>query len=187
MQKSRSGFTIIELLIVIVVIAILAAITIVAFNGVQSRARDASIDSAANQVLKAYNIWTSTSGKSPVETGYGWPGAGGVATGAGYIFLNYVGTSNTLDLFVSQNLLPRNFLTNLPPNKTHGNSSDYTFMAYPCGTSTQWVLLWYAENNTTKTDQEYQTTLQQCYGPDFDALGHSNYTISGMRRAKMFN
>ena len=40
-RKKQTGFTIVELLIVIVVIGILAAITIVAFNGVQQRARDA--------------------------------------------------------------------------------------------------------------------------------------------------
>lgn len=39
------GFTIVELLIVIVVIGILAAITIVAFNGVQQRARVAAMQS----------------------------------------------------------------------------------------------------------------------------------------------
>ena len=39
MKKTKSGFTIVELLIVIVVIGILAAITIVAYNGIQSRAR----------------------------------------------------------------------------------------------------------------------------------------------------
>ena len=35
MPKTKPGFTIVELLIVIVVIAILAAITIVAYNGIQ--------------------------------------------------------------------------------------------------------------------------------------------------------
>lgn len=39
MRKSTSGFTIVELLIVIVVIAILAAISIVAYNGIRERAQ----------------------------------------------------------------------------------------------------------------------------------------------------
>ena len=39
------GFTIVELLIVSVVIGILAGITIVAYNGVQNRANDASVQS----------------------------------------------------------------------------------------------------------------------------------------------
>lgn len=44
-RSSLRGFTVVELLIVIVVIAILAAITIVAFNGIQKRAIVASIQS----------------------------------------------------------------------------------------------------------------------------------------------
>ncbi len=51
-MRSR-GFTIVELLIVIVVIGILAAITIVAFNGVQQRAKDSRMQSEAKTLLKA--------------------------------------------------------------------------------------------------------------------------------------
>lgn len=61
-KSKQSGFTIVELLIVIVVIAILAAITIVAYNGIQSRAKTSSAQSAANTLMKkleAYNTINS--------------------------------------------------------------------------------------------------------------------------------
>ena len=47
-----TGFTIVELLIVVVVIAILAAITIVAYNGIQNRAKNSAAQSAAAQASK---------------------------------------------------------------------------------------------------------------------------------------
>lgn len=43
-HSKRTGFTIVELLIVIVVIGILAAITIVAYNGIQARAAQSKIN-----------------------------------------------------------------------------------------------------------------------------------------------
>ncbi|MDN5275611.1 MAG: prepilin-type N-terminal cleavage/methylation protein [Candidatus Saccharibacteria bacterium] len=58
-QQKQTGFTIVELLIVIVVIGILAAITIVAYNGIQNRAKASSAQSAAGQAVKkilAYSI-----------------------------------------------------------------------------------------------------------------------------------
>jgi prepilin-type N-terminal cleavage/methylation domain-containing protein len=58
-KKQTTGFTIVELLIVIVVIGILAAITIVAYNGVQQRAMAAAATSAlgqANQKLELYKV-----------------------------------------------------------------------------------------------------------------------------------
>lgn len=62
LTSRQRGFTIVELLIVIVVIGILAAITIVAFNGVQNRARTSAVQSAVSQVGKkiiAYSVQNS--------------------------------------------------------------------------------------------------------------------------------
>lgn len=59
MKKSVSGFTIVELLIVIVVIAILAAITIIAYNGVQNRAQVSALQadfSNAKKKLLLYQV-----------------------------------------------------------------------------------------------------------------------------------
>ena len=61
-KQKQPGFTIVELLIVIVVIAILAAITIVAYNGIQNRARSVAVQSATNQVTKAIHSFAVTNG-----------------------------------------------------------------------------------------------------------------------------
>ena len=62
MFVKQRGFTIVELLIVIVVIGILAAITIVAFNGVQKRASAAAVQSELSQNAKAIMATAATTG-----------------------------------------------------------------------------------------------------------------------------
>lgn len=56
-KNKKTGFTIVELLIVIVVIAILAAITIVAYNGLQKRAQTSAVSTALNQASKKIKLY----------------------------------------------------------------------------------------------------------------------------------
>ena len=64
--KQTKGFTIIELLIVIVVIGILAAITVVAFNGVQGRALNTIRVNEAKQWQQLFMAYSVQNGKYPV-------------------------------------------------------------------------------------------------------------------------
>lgn len=65
-KQKQQGFTIVELLIVVVVIAILAAITIVAYNGINDRSRESSAKSAVQQAYKQVEAKQVTSGAYPV-------------------------------------------------------------------------------------------------------------------------
>lgn len=57
-RGTAPGFTIVELLIVVVVIAILAAITLIAFNNVTGRAKASAAASAAQQAFKKVAVYT---------------------------------------------------------------------------------------------------------------------------------
>ena len=62
----QTGFTIVELLIVIVVIGILAAITIVAYNGIQNRAYNTTVQSDLSNFAKKMGIYQAETGAYPV-------------------------------------------------------------------------------------------------------------------------
>lgn len=68
----QKGFTIVELLIVIVVIGILAAITIVSYSGIQQRARLSTATSEISQLNKAILTARINQGKTLMQiTGSG--------------------------------------------------------------------------------------------------------------------
>jgi len=88
-RSSSSAFTIVELLVVIVVIGILAAITITTYSGINSRARDASRKSdlaALEQALEMnyikYGAYTQPEDIC-TDTSYGGDGSCGAVSGTG--------------------------------------------------------------------------------------------------------
>lgn len=82
MHKHNTGFTIVELLIVIVVIAVLAAITTVSYSAVRYKALDASLKSDAANGARLLSIEQSLNGSYPtsassVNGGKGLPSSSG--------------------------------------------------------------------------------------------------------------
>ena len=64
-RNTKAGFTIVELLIVVVIIAVLAAITIVAYNGMQNRAKNSAAKSTAATVSKKVQTYHTLKGSYP--------------------------------------------------------------------------------------------------------------------------
>ncbi len=65
--KQKQGFTIVELLIVIIVIGILAAITVVAYNGIQARAHNAKIEQDLTLLERAIVSARISEGSRPLR------------------------------------------------------------------------------------------------------------------------
>ena len=122
MNKSTSGFTIVELLIVIVVIAILAVITIVAFNGVKSRAQTSEIAQELNSLKRAIMAAKTSTGTTLYRiTGTTWtggpcfwlPSGTNVATLVGTnddCWTRYVSSINAINAAGGSKLNPYNLL-----------------------------------------------------------------------------
>ena len=63
MRRNTHGFTIVELLVVIIVIGILASISIVAYNGIQDRANLARTLVNVSNYEKFFQVYSTSSGK----------------------------------------------------------------------------------------------------------------------------
>lgn len=68
MYRKDKGFTIVELLIVIVVIGILAAIVVVAYNGITDRAKMSKVYQDMSNMNKQILAYQATNGQYPVTS-----------------------------------------------------------------------------------------------------------------------
>lgn len=182
-EKKQTGFTIVELLIVIVVIAILATITIVAYTGIQASATDARIRTAVSQIEKAAYTWAIRHGQPPSGGGYASTsknddgtctgGTGGWAKMGSYV-------CSLEDMLRGEDLIPSGFMADLPPNKIYGNTSSQTLMFYPCGGSTARTYAIYYYLGDPSTEDAASVSKAEAAG-----CGTSPRTVYGMRGARL--
>ncbi len=122
-RKTHMGFTIVELLIVIVVIAILAAISVVAYTGIQTRARDSIRTDTIAKIKQSLELYRAENG--------GYPG-----TTANPGFEGWEASTDVAGTFLEQ-LQPYGFSSNLPE---FFNTAQYRirYYNYPAG-ATAWA------------------------------------------------
>ena len=183
-KHEQHGFTIVELLIVIVVIAILAAITIVAYNGIQARANDGRIRAASEDIQKAVQLYVADNG--PIPTGLGYYAAAPTdctTSNGGWVAKAAYGHNCTLEYILNdKGLLPNNFVSSLPRNKTQLNTNGVTtFMLYRCAGAGQgyYALMWYLESPSAQDVSSYDSVATYC---GFGSLYRNTY---GMQAAKL--
>ena len=105
----QKGFTIVELLVVIVVIAILASISVVSYNGIQQRGRDAARTTAIRSIQKAIEMYKGDTNSYPQAIANGTP----VADGSGSALSN-----------ISTSLVPT-YISSIPTDPKAGVSYSY--------------------------------------------------------------
>ena len=98
--KNKQGFTIVELLIVIVVIAILAAITIVAYTGITNRANDSAISSELSQNTKKILSAAATGGANYFPASVMVDGLQATKFNSNYRVVTYCANANDFLLFL---------------------------------------------------------------------------------------
>lgn len=126
MKKAASGFTIVELLIVIVVIAILAAISIVAYNGVQQRSRNASRLEAIRSIQKGLELYRAANGTYPATTGIGTNQPAGFTPRYGTSYSYSVATDDSW----LRTLRQSGFLTPIPLDPLNDNTHYLIYLGY---------------------------------------------------------
>lgn len=183
MQRLKAGFTIVELIVVIAVIGILAAIVMANYNGAQAKARDTKRISHLNSIaesLTSYRLKYNDQITSTTCTG-GYNGGG-----SGWF--NYIGTNYTKDILscmTDKGYLDSSFVDPTGCGTTGGSSapgytctrSGYAYMKSTCTVGTQTVTVLMARLETQGSVANLQGANAVCSSSSYATSYGMNYMI----------
>lgn len=170
LTKFAKAFTVAELLIVVTVIVILATITIITYNGVNARGRDAVRRSDLDNIAEALGNYWSDKG-NVIETGSGCG-----YNGNGYGWLTYDGgsgyTKSIMTCLKESGYLGKTIQDPSGGNGTSLPGAGYAYMKYHCGTGDSEKAYVYAKLETvpqssTATDGTCDATLDTNFGMNY--------------------
>lgn len=180
MRKNKSGFTIVELLVVITIIAILASIVVVTYRGTQGRARDDRRKTDIHNITKALELYYSDNNAYPLSTG--------TASALGSMWYSSGDTSWTV---FSSTLTGAGAISTVPSDPSPmtslapwvSNGYQYTYIANgTCGTMPQgqwYLLVWRHESSPqSKTSIGGSGCTTNSYVTTANAGGASYYLFS---------
>jgi len=146
-QKTSKGFTIVELLIVIVVIGILAALVLNSFRGVQERARDTKRRTDVNAQAGQLEVYYTDNGGYPTFTGQ-------VDTDS-WITANFKGAD--LNAWRAPNQTANSMVNSATPDKDHygyiplQDDGTTACTTAPCA---KFKLFWHSEKDNTNIEKD---------------------------------
>ncbi len=124
-KSHRSGFTIVELLVVIVVIGILAAITIVSYTGISQRATISSLQSDLDNVSKLLKLSQVTNSSYPADLSTINGGRAFTGSGSNNILYAYSNSTNPQSFCITATNGTTQYRIMSDGSPTVGNCLDY--------------------------------------------------------------
>ena len=153
----QRGFTIVELLIVIVVIAILATTTIVAYNGIQVRARDARRTSDIASILKGLETYKVLNNEYPRATSIAGDGNWEYSTDTAGTFMEYLSVTFS-------NKIPVDPVNDLTHRYQYYVYSVGDLASYGCPTHKGSMFVFYANGFENTANMPSSNTSLVCTG-----------------------
>ena len=162
----RHGFTLIELMVVVIIVVILAMITATIYKNTQLQARDAQVASMADKVGDAIMLFMQKEGHFPAGGSGSTVAATGTnecSDGAGGMFAKGEYLCTVEDSLINKGYLPTSYSSTLPANPLYAAGNKQSIMVYKYGADTANIMVYFSLESPTQTDTDrFNAEMTRC-------------------------